>query len=221
MTFSDISVRVLDRLNLTSTQATVRVAQEIDERYREVATGLGLEVTTTGIVPVGATTTVGVRTLTFTGVEKIMSVYNTAFTPPATLDEVDFDEIRNQPVGTDPPSQWAVQSMGASTVTIFLDTTPATAYLLTADALSTQLVLTGSMIPQIPTSFHDILLHGVIADELYKLEKYDLAAKKEEKFEKRLSELRFFIAKSAYKKIYQGKNAVMGGNMPAVTGGVD
>ena len=150
-----------------------------------------------------------------------MSVYNPAFTPPALLQEVEFDELRNQPVSTDPPSQWAVQEMGASTVTIFLDTVPATAYILTADAESIQTELTGSMVPQFPQSYHDILITGVKADELFKMEKYDMAAAMEVKFEKRLGELRFFIAKSAYKNIYSGKNSTMSQNMPAVTGGHD
>jgi hypothetical protein len=210
MTFTDMVSRVADRLNLTSAAALSRIGQELNERYREVLTGVGLESAASGISVATANTIVGIRTVTFTGVEKLFSVFNPNFTPPVVLDEFTFDELRNQPIGTDPARRYAIQGMGAATVTIFLDTVPSTIYSLNADAEMTVLDLSGVMEPAFSRSFHDLLVEGAIADELYKLEKYDLSEVKEKNFEKRLSELRYFIAKSAYNDMYQAKDSPLG-----------
>ena len=202
MTFTDIQSEIADRLNLTSVQALARIGRSINERYRWVVSSAGLITTSRGSAT--ATTTIGNRSLAFSG-EKILSVYNTAFTPPMVLTERTFDELRNSILGTDPPINYAIQLMGGSTVTIFLGSIPATAYLLTADTETNQAVLQGGMVPAFAEDFHDVLIYGGMVTELEKMEKYDLAAKQESLFEKRLSDLRFFIAKSAYLDIYQGK----------------
>lgn len=132
------------------------------------------------------------------------------------LNEQSFQTLRNLPVmNTDPAQNYAIQLMEAGTVTIFLDSTPQSAYILSADVVINLSDLSGSQQPPFPVDFHDILIWGGLADELYKMEKYDLAEKQEGKFEKRLGELRLFIAKSAYMDIYQGKsrrNGWWGGN---------
>ncbi len=276
MTFTEIVAKIADRLNLTSAAALTRIGEEVNERYREVLSGVGLQgsVRTTA----SATATVGSRYLTFT-CEKIFAMfdqsgravtsitrsgstatvitalahgyqtgtailiegalqteYNGAFSitvvdattftitvsgapvTPATgtitvqmqqiqniLNERSFDEIRYMPLGSDPPQNWAVQNMGASTVTAFLDSIAASAYILNADVEMNITDLSGSQIPAFSQDFHDILIQGGIADELYKMEKYDLSEVREGKFEKRLGELRLFIAKSGGLEIYQGK----------------
>ncbi len=100
--------------------------------------------------------------------------------------------------------------MGASTVTIFLDSIPATVYALHADALVNLSMLSGTMVPAFTQDFHDILIYGGMATELDKMEKYDLSAKKEKQFEQRLSELRLYQASSAYMDIIMGKNNLTG-----------
>jgi hypothetical protein len=47
----------------------------------------------------------------------------------------------------------------------------------------------------------------VLADEYRRKEKSDYVKEQEELFEKRLSDLRMFIAKSAYLQNYRGKHA--------------
>ncbi len=66
-------------------------------------------------------------------------------------------------------------------------------------------VLGASDTPTFPEQFHDILVYGAMAIELDKMEKPDRQAAAEARFQGRLSELRFFIATSAYLTIYQGK----------------
>lgn len=276
MTFTQIVAKIADRLNLTSAAALTRIGEEVNERYREVVSGVGLQgsVRTTA----SATATVGSRYLTFTcskifdvldqfgrsvtsitrsgstatvttsiahgystgtvvvlagalqseynGVFSITVTSTTEFTvtvagtpvTPATgtitvetqqvqriLNERSFDEIRYMPLQPDPPQNWAVQLMGASTVTVFLDSTPSTAYLLNADVEVNIADLAGSNVPAFSQDFHDILIKGGLADELYKMEKYDQSEVQEKRFEKRLGELRLFIAKSGGLEIYQGK----------------
>jgi hypothetical protein len=121
------------------------------------------------------------------------------------LNERSFDEIRYMPLQPDPPQNWAVQLMGASTVTLFLDSTPSTAYNLNADVEVNITDLSGTNEPAFGQDFHDILIKGGLADELYKMEKYDLSDVQEKRFEKRLGELRLFIAKSGGLDFYQGK----------------
>jgi hypothetical protein len=279
MTFTAITATIADRLNLTSAAAITRVGGFVNERYREVCSGIGLvgSVRTT----TSATATVGSRYLTFT-CEKVFNVYDqfgravtsitrvlqvaTITTPfahgyqtgtvvtiagalqaeyngnfaitvlstttfsiivtgspatPATgtitvetqviqriLKERAFDEIRFSPLQFDPPLNWAVQNMGASTVTIFLDCAPATAYILNADVEMNITDLSGSNVPAFSQDFHDILVRGGLSDELYKMEKYAMAKEQETKFEKRLGELRLFIAKSGGLDVFQGKMAV-------------
>lgn len=205
MTFTDIVTEITDRLNLTSTQAITRVGRSINERYREMASSVGISGTIERRV-ISASTTIGNRNLVFM-CQKIMSVFNPAFVPPFVLGEVDFDELRNQIVGTDPPQQYAIELMGANTVTILLDSAPATVYSLQADAEVNLLNLSGTMVPQLSEDYHNLLVYGGMATELDKMEKYDLSAKQEAKYEKRLSEYRLYIAASAYKDIVQGKNS--------------
>lgn len=277
MTFTAIVAKIADRLNLTSAAALTRIGEEVNDRYRELMSGIGLQTsirtTTTQAV------TVGNRYVEFT-CEKIFGVYNNygrsvssitrsgttatlttsidhgyavgdsivvagatqtdyngvfviASTPtdttltyevanspvtPATgtitvellqtqwvLGERSVDEIRLMPIQADPPQNYAVYNTDASSVTIILDAIPSSAYLLNADVEMNITSMSGSDVPAFPQDFHDILVRGGMADELYKMEKYDLSQVQEDKFEKRLSELRLFIAKSSGLNIFQGR----------------
>ena len=209
MTVTQIQTIVASRLNLTSAIALSRIIDSINERYKQVASSIGME--TTAPDKATATTSIGNELLTFgptpKSVIKIRSVYNAAFTPPMVLDEVTVDTLRNQPKGTDPPAQYAIYATDADNVTIMLGSAPATAFDLTADVEVNVLTLTGSGTPKIPAAFHDIFTYWAMGVELDHMEKYDMAAKQEKLSENRLSDLRFFVAKSNYKDIFQGKNA--------------
>ncbi len=202
MTFSVIQAKVMDRLNLSSATATARVADSINERYRMLASSIGMD-TVERVNGITANTVIGNRNVTFT-CEKILTVYNALYTPVIVLDEVSVDYLRNAVVGIDPPESYAVSVSGASTVTIYLDCIPATIYALTADALVNLSTLSGSMIPAFAEDYHDLLVLGAMATEYDKMEKTPLADKKEKQYEDRLSQLRMYIAKSAYKDIVQG-----------------
>lgn len=278
MTFDAVVATICDRLNLTSAAATTRVGGFVNERYKQVCSGIGMQssIRTT----VAAATSIGSRYLTFTcgkvfnvfdqfgrsitSITRVLQVatittatahgyqtgaaiviagavqteYNGVFTitvlstttftitvtgapaTPATgtitcetqqiqriLFERSFDEIRYMPVQADPPQNWAVQLMGATTVTIFLDSTPTTSYILNADAEVNLTTLSGSQVPAFSQDYHDILVRGGLADELYKMEKYAMSKVQEDAFEKRMGELRLYIAKTNALDIFQGKMA--------------
>lgn len=156
---------------------------------------MGLQVAT--LVTVAANTVNGNRSLVFPGVTKIFSVFNLAPTPPVRLGELPFDFLRNQTIETTTtsPTQFAVQLMGATSVTIFLSCLPGSVFALTADGEAPIATLAGASVPAFSEDFHDLLLYGTIAIELEKMEKYDLAKAQEERFDKRLQDLRTFIGK--------------------------
>lgn len=191
MTFQDIQNDVADRLNLTSSQALARIGREINQRYKWVASAIGLH--STARVIALANTVVGDRHVIFPAVAKIYSVFNPSPTPPVRLNELHFDLLRNKSQGSDPPIEYAVQTMGATTVTIFLGCTPATVYPLQADAEATLPTLTGDAVPSFSEDYHDLLVSGVMANELEKMEKQELAKLQEGRFDRRLDELRLFL----------------------------
>lgn len=202
MTFADIQTEVSDRLNLTSAKALARIGRSINERYRWLASSIGMQTVTQ--TTVSANTVIGSQLVTFNA-EKLFSVYNPAYTPPIVLDIISPDELRNEFTSTDPPTQCAILNMGASTVTIKINTVAATVYALGADAEVNIQTLSGTMVPAFAEDYHSLLVYGAMATELDHLEKYDMAKVQEARFTTRMSELRLFIAKSAYLNIYQGK----------------
>jgi hypothetical protein len=220
MTITDITNKVADRLNLTSTQALTRITDSANIGYRKAASSCGIKLIERTI-GVAATTVIGNQSLTFsaatttpsTNVQKILSLYNTAFTPIMVLDEVSFDTLRNELPQTDPPAEYAMQSSTSNSVTVFLNSIPATNYALTIDCMANLSTLSGTMVPALPEDFHDMLVDYALAIELHKMEKPELAVvhmsgstDNPGLFEQRLSELRYYYACSAYNDIYQGKN---------------
>ncbi len=205
MTFTDIQTEVADRLNLTSSAALARIGRSINERYKWLASAIGFSTIETQTI--SANTVIGNQTIVFT-CEKILTVFNPAFTPVQVLAEALFTELRDEIPGTDPPQRYAIKLAGASTVTLFLDCIPATIYALSADALVNLATLSGTQIPAFPEDYHNILVYGAMATELEKMEKYDLAARQENRFETRVSDLRYYQMKSAWLDIYQGKSGL-------------
>jgi hypothetical protein len=208
VTFTDIQNEVADRLNLTSAQALARIGRSINERYKWMASSCGLQ--TMARTTATASTVINNPQLIFNqsalggGVEKIFSVYDNTITPPRFLGELTFDDVRQVASSGGLAQNYAIALMGASSVTIQLDVTPTTSYVLTADVESNMSTLSGLMVPVFAEDFHNILTYFAMSVELDKMEKYDLAAKQFDLSESRLGEYRLFIAKSAWLDIVQG-----------------
>lgn len=206
MTFTEIQTEILDRLNLTSSTDSTRIGRAINRVYREVTSTVGLQLSrrTTSIV----TATIGVSTITVSNCENIISVINRAVSPYKVLDEVSLDELReDQPyAASDSPTKWAINSITSDTHVIEINVIPQTAIDLYVEKMAVVADLSGANEPAFPESYHDILIYGVLIDEYDKVEKPTLSVKMERRYEKRLGELRLWIALGGpYKDIYQGK----------------
>lgn len=201
MNFAEIQATVADRLNLTSQQALTRIGKSINEKYKELASDLGMQATVRGVAT--HATTIGSPYLMFTGVEKVFSVFNPAYTQPFMLREVSVEEIQHSPRGTDPPGRYAIYNMGASAVTVLIDSTPTTSYALNANAELLAVTLANQAVPNFSESFHDTLLYGVMEIEYDKMEKLAMAKRMQGKYEGRRADLRFFIAKSPNLQLFQ------------------
>jgi hypothetical protein len=209
LTFTEIVDHIADRMNLKSDLQLARVGTEVNLRHREILSSLGVSQVTERTVAT-ATTTINNRFLTFgpspVAVVKILAVYNLVpgTYPPPILDEVTPDAMLSLGLQADPPAKYAVTGMGERTVTIQLNSVPATAYVLTADVEGNITQLSGALTPGFSEDYHDILVNMVLADELEKAEKYDKATAKMKQAEARMGALRLFIAKSAYRELRQG-----------------
>ena len=211
MTFTELVADVMERMNLTSDEAEERVGRHINDRHRQVVSSIGLTASVRRVVT--GLTVAGNRNVTFgndddtqsPGAEKVLSVFDATVTPARILREITFDDMRNRLPGTWPPHVYAIERMGHRSVKIQLDCEPTESDLvLSADVVRQTTTMEASDSPDFSQNFHDILVFGAMADEYDKLEKPELAQKAEAKFERRLSELRLFIAKTAYLDIAQG-----------------
>lgn len=201
---------VADALNLTSPNAITRIGKRVNERYRRLTSGIGLQ--TSRRYQVHATSIANSKFLTFDGCEKLLAVLDK--TDPKhiiILAQVTPDElhiIAERAVAR----HFAIIQDHPTSVTVEVDCAAATPYTLYADVIQNLSTLSGAMAPNFPESFHDVLVFGAMADEYRKMEKLQLMQDAESNYEKRLSDLRMFIAASAYLDTYQGKyNNMFGG----------
>lgn len=205
MQFSDIVSSVKDRLNLTSTEADTRIGKAVNRVYRRVTTAVGMERSRKTLAQTFVS--IGSSTVTFTSAERVSNVVNRNVSPYKVLDEVTTDELRaDQPFSSsDNPTKWAVFSHTASSITIIINVIPVTAFALYADVHSVVSDLSGTATPAFPESFHDVIIEGVLAEELRKMEKPALAQIAKAEHERILSDLKYWIAVSGYLETYQGK----------------
>lgn len=211
MTYTELVTEVTELLGLTSTTDLARVGRAINRKYKEISSSLGIKHTSRRTT-VQATMTPGVSTLQFTSCEKLVNIFNRSSTPYVQLEDVTKDELQAQMPfnASDTPTQYAIQQIASDSVTVLLNCTPQTALTLYADVYSTAATLSGTDEPVFSESYHDILISAVLIDEYLKLEKPSLSAVAERHVEKRMGELRHWIAVSTTKKDYQGKTGAAG-----------
>lgn len=206
MTFDELVAEVMERLNLTSDEAATRVGKRVNSCYKRATSSIGLK-TTRYIEDIPATAAIGSRLLTFSGIEKILTVIDRSSGVDVPLDQITTDEMHLASTKQEPPKQFCIYNLGPRSVQIKVDGEAESAYVLYADGSVSLATLVGNEEPAFPESFHDILVFGALDDEYRKLEKFDLADKMEKKYEGRLSDLRMWIATSSWQDIYQGKTA--------------
>lgn len=208
MTYFEIVQRVMDRLNLTSLDAQARIGQEVNDRYRRITTSIGFTPTRFTSVDLACDPAEVGTTLpdvTITDISKVLKVMLLVGTKLKRLHEVTPTEISDREVARADPYKYCVKRMNSQSVTITLNAYPTTTFTLRIEGYQVIINLTDDDEPAMPEDFHDILIFGACADELRKMEKYNEAKDYEVQFESRCSDLRYFIAKSQYLRIYQGK----------------
>lgn len=209
MTYTEIVSTVAKRLKKEkSDDAKTRIGESVNWRYREIASSLSIP--TIARTTVTAAITIGSRDLVVGSAafpaEKVISLYDATVTPVRVLYESTYETLRNSVDTGNTCDEWAVKLMGARTVTLFLSGTPTSAFTYTADVLANRVALSGSDSPAYSEDFHDILVDMAMADELEYDEKPTLADRKLKQADRRMGELRMYIASSAYKDLVQGMN---------------
>lgn len=200
---------IAEAMNLSNPESIARIARNINVRYKRVTSAIGL--ITTRREEVSQTATIGSRFMTFNGLEKLDVVFRKVGTKNYTLEEITNDEMLEANLRDEPPLKFSVFSVAPQSVTIKLDCIPTTAFTLFAHGLADTSTLSNNDSPAFPESFHDILIHGVMADEYRKKEKPAESRESEVYYEQRLSDLKMFIAKSAYLELYSAKNRLAEG----------
>jgi len=213
MTFLELQDRILDRLNLSSDDARARIKNFINERYRNIQTSCSMSRVRKGTIVLSTVDDQDTYTPVVDDDDPTLQIIKPLSLkigsglnfPPLT--EITLDALRRSP-SADPtrPHSYVVTNYSASGCTLKLWPTPDDIYEITIDGLlnGTDLV-DDDDVPAMPEDFHDALIFGALADEYDHFDKPGLATKQEKKFEKRVSELRYFISKSAYLERVQGR----------------
>jgi hypothetical protein len=214
MTFDQIVQKVMDKLNLSSVDARDRIGERVNEIYRDVTSGIGLETSrdVEDTVILDSDVDTDLPYVTVDNVEKILTVrLHITGNKPKVLTELTHEDIKSSQNSDGIPSQdpqsWAPFRLGADSVTFILDAYPSDGNPFTLEYKGIQTVtdLSGSDVPAFPESFHDLLVEGAKVEELLKMEKAGLAQQAQQRYEKRVSDLRFFLAKSQWLDIVQGQ----------------
>lgn len=209
MTRLEIVNEVLERLNLTSTDARSRVEKRVQDRYNRISSTTGLITSrrVTKDFTIDPTTLSTLPDYRIESMEKVSRILRLTDTEQRVLlPESSYDEVTARNLVEGLPQRWGVKLMASNYVIITFDRTPtADSFSISVYGYTNILTLGDNDEPIFPGSFHDILVEGAMSDELRKLEKSALAQLAESKYESRLSDLRMFIAKSGYTSIYQGK----------------
>jgi hypothetical protein len=203
VTFKQVQDRVLARHNLTSDDARTRVKAFINERTRRIQTSTNLKRTRRDTVT--KQTVSGSTILIASGVVHVLGVN----IDNKMLGERTITQIRNY----DPdrslqadPDVYAIYSVQSSSLVLRFYPIPWRALDVRIDCMVAGTDMSGdSEVPGFPEDFHDALLFGASADEYDHQEKTKESLVQEGKFEKRLSDLRYWMATSAL--LARGQNS--------------
>jgi hypothetical protein len=186
------------RSNQTSPVARTRIKAFLNERLREVSTATNCARVRWGIVSIN--TVADTATITTTGLVKVQTVRIPA--QNRLLEERKVDQLRL----LDPdesergiPRLFGVQAFNAITCTLRFHPIPNAIYAVTIEGVLKGTDLSADAdVAGMPEDYHDILLTGALASEYAHLEKLDLAVIHEQKFEKRIRDLKYFMGKASW-----------------------
>jgi hypothetical protein len=200
VTLQQIEDRVMRRLGLTTSEQRQRVRDEINDRYREVQSTLNLGRTRRSTKTF--TTVSGSRDVVASGVSVLETLRDTTVRK-SPLSEITLLELRARDAAdavTGVPDTYAVSTHINDVLTLKLHPVPNQVIALSADVIASGTEMDSpDDEPTFSPDFHDILVHGALADEYMRVEKArPLGQIEEGKFEKRLGELRLHMARTAH-----------------------
>lgn len=217
MTFTEIVDQIADYLDLVSTPQKALIGKEVNLVYRRVRTAVQLQ-PSRRILGVAGPTSLGLQEVTFEGVQKVVRVYDDSSGRAREIEEKLAEEIRLINATTsDHVTKWATLRVGANSVTILCNVKFQTEFDLRADGYDTTDDLSGSQEPAFPEDFHEILIDGVLKKMLGKRGDKQGARDAGTDYERRLSDLKLWHAKTLLGKRRQGENAR--GPLSALFGG--
>ncbi len=193
MTFDEIVDDIAERLNLSAPEAIERIGRWVNRRYRRVTTSIGLVTFRRASNPFAVAP--GQRVQVIEG-EKVLSIKVDGASKPLTA--ISYAEMLEIVPTPDQPTAWAVRRQNAGTVTVIFDSTMDDGLDMTVEVEEGGTTLAGSMEPQFPESWHDILVFGALADGLAKKGKTLEKREAEAEYERMLGELRLHIAVNGY-----------------------
>lgn len=215
MTFTEIATEVSEDLNITASGSVTRIGREINMRYRDVLSSVGLRTSIPGSTTLPSVAATNL--LTFTGLNMVTRVVNLTAGSGITatvqeLKQVTWDELQELTIpSSNTPTRWAIKTVGSITVVVAFDVAfTSTAVNLRADGFAPVSTLSGATEPIFPQNFHDILVWAVKADEYMKMEKPALAKYCEAKAAARTSALRLYLASNLYLDKRQSGNSNLG-----------
>jgi hypothetical protein len=186
------------RTNLTSTTARTRVKEFINERLRRIATSTNCGRLRMGTVSIN--TVADNNAITTTGLVHIKAV--TIPLENAILDERTVEQLRTYDPDVSEngvPRFYAVRKINATTLELMLYPEPDAIYAVSIDGILTGTDLSADGdVAGLPEDFHDVLIFGALADEYPHLSDTENSLIFEGKYEARLKDLRYFLAKSAW-----------------------
>src|SRR5688500_13445487 len=106
MTLNEMTLHIADALNLSSPEAKSRIGRNINVRYKRVTSAIGM--ITTRREELTQAVTIGNRNVTFSGIEKLDSVFRKVGTKVYIIDEITNDEMNELNVRDEPPTKYCV-----------------------------------------------------------------------------------------------------------------
>ena len=207
MTFLELQDRIMARLNLSSDDARDRIKTLINERVRKMQTSCNLGRVRKSIITFNTEADVAdyelidaldedeefkiilPQTVRIPGQNRVLT--------GSTDDQIRVFDPSETARGV--PRSFSVTSIGPDSVTMKLYPIPDGAYTIYVDGIRNGVdLIDDTDVPVFPEDFHDAIIYGVMADENTHFDKPDRDRYLEGKYEKRVSECRYFISRSIY-----------------------
>jgi hypothetical protein len=177
MTFTEIVAQICQDLNLRGPETLDRVGQKVNARYREVLRRLGMNVylRTEVDINLSAGTQDQIYDLDDPTLGRLVALY---WAPDATtenpnprkkmLDELTYEEMKEVIPSTDIPRRWCKVRVGNNWTQFKVDSTIPDGATVTVEGEEYPTVLEGDAEPSFENIYHDLLVFGGKADELFK-----------------------------------------------------